>query len=123
MAEGLARELWGDTHSIYSAGSSPTRVHPDAIRAMSALGIDISKQYSKSIDSLNQIHFDLVITLCAEEICPVFSKECQRLHWPLPDPADDSASPAEALERFVEVRNLIHDRLIVLFDPDPDPAR
>ena len=82
MAEGLARALFGERALVQSAGSSPSRVNPLAIQVMSELGIDITKQCSKSVDTIAPRIVDLVITLCAEEVCPVFLGEAKRLHWP-----------------------------------------
>jgi arsenate reductase len=109
MAEGLARHLFGDRASVQSAGSAPTRVNPFAITAMAELGIDITGQSSKSVGDIPADTVDVVITLCADEVCPVYPARIERLHWPLPDPA--SAPPDQALARFREVRNDIRARL------------
>jgi len=80
MAEGLARNLFGDEMRIQSAGSRPSRVNPFAIRVMAEVGIDISGHTSKSVDTISPDDVDLVITLCAEEVCPVFLGRAHRLH-------------------------------------------
>ena len=72
MAEGLSRYILGGRVEVLSAGSQPTRVNPYAILAMAEIGIDISAQRSKSVDEIDPARIDLVITLCAEEVCPVF---------------------------------------------------
>lgn len=64
MAEGLLRHLYGEMYEVFSAGASPTRVNPFAIQAMAEIGIDISKQYSKSIDEFRNMNMDLVVTVC-----------------------------------------------------------
>ena len=64
MAEGLLRHFYGDKYEVFSAGTNPTRVHPLAIKAMAEIGIDISKQYSKSIDEFRDIEIDLAVTVC-----------------------------------------------------------
>ena len=86
MAEGLARHLFGDRVHVQSAGSQPSRVNPHAIAVMAEIGIDILTQTAKSIDAIDVAHADLVITLCADEVCPVVPAKVKRLHWPLPDP-------------------------------------
>ncbi len=113
MAEGLARHLWGDAVQVQSAGSRPTRVNPYAVRAMAEIGIDLSGQRSKSVDTIDPATVDLVITLCADEVCPVFLGDAQRLHWPLPDPdgRDEALTDAERLDRFRRVRDAIRARL------------
>ena len=109
MAEGLARHLLGDAITVQSAGSSPSRVHPFAVQAMAEIGIDISAQHSKSVDTIDPATVDTVITLCAEEVCPVFLGNVERRHWPLPDPA---ALPGDtALDGFRQVRDELAQRI------------
>lgn len=112
MAEALARSLFGDAVRVQSAGSMATRVHPDAVAVLAERGIDISAAQSKSVDTIDPASIDLVITLCAEEVCPIWPGRIERLHWPLPDPA--AAHGAERLERFRETRDEIERRLIEL---------
>jgi arsenate reductase (thioredoxin) len=105
MAEGLARARVGDRVRVQSAGSTPTRVNPAAVAAMREVGIDISAQSSKAVAALDLAGVDTVVTLCAEEVCPVVPGNVRRLHWPLPDPA---AAPEEARpQQFREVRDAI----------------
>lgn len=109
MAEGLARHLFGDRAIVQSAGSAPADVRPQAVAAMAEIGIDISSQRSKSVDTIDLRTVDIVITLCAEEICPVVPGRVERLHWPLSDPA--AAPAAEAPARFRAVREELRSRL------------
>ena len=111
MAEALARSLYGDRVSVQSAGSMATRVHEDAVAAMKDRGIDISAARSKSVDTIDPASVDIVITLCAEEVCPIWPGRIERLHWPLPDPA---APGADRLQRFRATRDEIERRLIEL---------
>lgn len=114
LAEGLARHLL-PAAEIKSAGSHPGKLNEFAVAVMQEIGIDISMQYSKSIEDLPD-HFlqelDFVITLCAEEVCPVLLSNAKKLHWPFPDPATQEPRPnAESLNRFREARDLIRLRL------------
>jgi arsenate reductase len=113
MAEGLARALFGGLVQVQSAGSQPTRVDPNAIAAMREVGIDISRQRSKSVDAIDPASVGAVITLCAEEVCPVWPGKLARMHWPLPDPAiTDPGVPADAvLARFRVLRDELRFRL------------
>ena len=111
MAEGLARRLFGDRLRVQSAGSAPARVNPLAIRALGEVGIDISRASSKGLDSIDPATIDTVITLCAEEVCPVILAKTARLHWPMPDPASGQGSDQERLARFRQVRDEIQTRL------------
>lgn len=110
MAEGLARSLFGGRASVMSAGSMPARVHPQAIDALADLGIDISQQSSKSVAAIDLRQVDVVITLCADEVCPVVpGSTFERLHWPLADPA--AVHPPEAAARFLATRDELQRRL------------
>lgn len=115
MAEGLARRLFPDL-AIQSAGSRPSRVNPYAIEALAEVGIDISGHTSKPVQAIDPATVDLVITLCAEEVCPAFLGQAERLHWPLPDPAseDPSLTPDQLRARFRDARNELHRRLEAL---------
>lgn len=114
LAEGLARQAFPSAE-IESAGSHPGKLNPHAVAVMKEVGIDISKHYSKSIDNLSPkftAGIDYVITLCAEEVCPILVSQAKKLHWPLPDPATKSPLPeAESLERFRAARDAITERL------------
>ncbi|MBL8114116.1 MAG: arsenate reductase ArsC [Acidobacteria bacterium] len=111
MAEGLARAHFGDSVRVQSAGSAPSRVNPLAVAALAELGIDLSAHTSKSVDTIDPATVDTVVTLCAEEVCPVFLGKARRIHWPLPDPAGAEGSEEERLARFRDVRDEIRRRL------------
>ena len=111
MAEGLAKSILGSKATVLSAGSQPSHVNPFAIRVMQELGIDISGQISKSVDSIDSKSVDLVITLCAEEVCPVFLGKAQKLHWPFKDPALPQKNSDAQAQLFREIRDQISERL------------
>lgn len=113
MAEGLAKKIFGGEFEIQSAGSEPSRVHPIAIQVMSEIGIDISAQRSKAVDAIEADSIGTVVTLCAEEVCPVYLGQARRLHWPIPDPAVEMPGDSvdQRLERFRVARDEIQRRL------------
>ena len=113
MAEGLARALFGDAAVVRSAGSAPTRVNPFAVQAMAELGIDITGHTSKSVGSIDPDSVDVVITLCAEEVCPLFLSPAERMHWPIDDPdrKDEPLSDEERLAHFRVARDRIAEKL------------
>ena len=128
MAEGLARARFGGRVLVQSAGSEPSIVNPYAAEVMQEVGVDLSSHRSKSVDSIDPETVDLVITLCAEEVCPAFLGKARRLHWPIPDPAskDAALSRETMLERFRAARAQIDGRLAVLealleVPPGPQP--
>ncbi|MBK6689560.1 MAG: arsenate reductase ArsC [Deltaproteobacteria bacterium] len=118
MAEGLARKLFGDRIGVQSAGSEPSKVNSYAIEVMAELGVDLSVHHSKSVQTIDPTTVGTVITLCAEEVCPVFLGKARRLHWPIADPAskDPSIPREEMLTRFRTARDQIQARLETLDD-------
>lgn len=127
MAEGLARKLFGARIAVQSAGSAPSTVNPYAIEVMREVGVDLSTHHSKSVEGVDATTVGTVITLCAEEVCPVFLGQAQRLHWPITDPAskDPSIPREEMLTRFRTARDQIQARLEVLdalLDLPPGPS-
>ena len=113
MAEGLLRHEGSDGFEVYSAGTKPSRVRPEAIAAMQEIGIDISGHRSKSVDEFVGRDLDLVITVCdhARETCPVFPGSVKQLHWPFEDPAAVEGSDEVRLAAFRKIRDQIHGRI------------
>lgn len=110
MAEGLAKFILGSNCEIMSAGSKPTKVNPFAIQALNELGIDITQNHSKSLDDLPKSFLssvDFLITLCSEEVCPNVPIACQKLHWPIFDPASVEGGDSDKLAKFIEIRDLL----------------
>ena len=119
MAEGLARAMLSKDVDVLSAGSKPSTVNRYAIEAMAEVGIDISGHRSKSIDEVDVAAVDLVITLCAEEVCPILPGRVRRMHWPIPDPAsnDPALSPEQMRSRFRSTRDQIRERIAAALLP------
>jgi arsenate reductase (thioredoxin) len=105
MAEGLARAMAPAGFDFLSAGSAPGVLNPNAVAVLREVGIDISHHRSKGLDAIPLNHVDVVVTLCAEEVCPVLPGAQQRLHWPLPDPAAVGGSEKDVREAFRGARN------------------
>jgi len=114
LAEGIARSMAPSTVRISSAGSSPTSVRIHTVRVMQEIGLDISEYRSKSADEVEG-PVDAVITLCAEETCPIWLEEAIRLHWPLSDPAVVQGSEEEQTDAYRAARDELSRRLGVLF--------
>lgn len=118
MAEALLRDLGGDAVEVTSAGIEPKGLHSLAVKAMSDIGIDISGQKSKGLDAVVGQPLDFVITVCdnANESCPIFPGDTERVHWSFEDPAAAQGSDEERLRVFRRVRDelLVRLRLFVL---------
>lgn len=114
LAEALARRIAPPGTTVLSAGSHPWRVHPVAVRVLREVGIDISGARSKGMDEIPLDRADLIVTLCADEVCPVTPAAVRRLHWPLEDPAEGFGEE-ELLLRFRETRDLLTEKIAELF--------
>ena len=90
MAEGLARAMApaGEDYRFFSAGSEAGTLNPFAVRALAEQGIDIAHHRSKGLGDVPLREADVIVTLCAEEVCPFVPGAVRRLHWPLTDPTD-----------------------------------
>ena len=122
LAEGIARSLAPAGVTVWSAGSQPTRVRPEAIAALAEAGIDISSHRSKSVAEIPAGQVDTVITLCGEEECPVFLGKARRLHWGLPDPAGVGGSEADRVDAFRRTRDELRRRLAAVFPQAQVPS-
>jgi arsenate reductase len=63
-----------------------------------------------------------VITLCAEEVCPIILSSAPKLHWPFPDPAGHAGDESAQLARFRETREAIQARLRRYLEENPELA-
>ena len=115
IAEGLAKNMFGQKNIIRSAGSEPSgKVHEGAIETMKEIGIDISDHSSKSIEDLDdefKDNLDYVITLCAEEICPLLPSKAKLLHWANEDPANPKLNKIQSELIFRKTREAIYNLL------------
>jgi arsenate reductase len=114
MAEGIARSLAPEGVRVWSAGSRPTAVRPEAVTVLREIGVDISGQRSKDVSEVPAADVDLVVTLCAEEECPLFLGKAERLHWALPDPAAVDGPGADRLAAFRRIRDELRSRIAAL---------
>lgn len=124
IAEGLLRARVGESFEVQSAGSEPTQIHPFALRVLRDEGIDPSGQHSKSVSLFGDQYFDYVITLCADEICPIYINAGTRLHWGLEDPAASNGTSEEKLAAFQltvkELKGRIEEFIDLLAGPIPE---
>ena len=114
MAEGFLRAFAGDRFEVQSAGTRATRVQPLAITVMREVGIDISRQESKSVDDVGE-KWDVGVTVC-DASCPVPPRSGLKLRWKVPDPSAARGTEAERLEVFRGVRDTISSRVRLLAD-------
>lgn len=116
IAEALAKRAAPAGLRIWSAGSVPTVINPLAVRVLEEVGIDAAGQHSKGLAAIPLDQVDTVVTLCAEEVCPVLPGSVRRIHWPLPDPAAVTGDEETRLAAFRSTREAITARLPELLD-------
>ena len=114
IAEGLCRHIQGDRIEAYSAGIEAHGLNPLAVKVMQEIGIEISSHRSKTLEDLNDMSLDVVVTVCrhAHETCPVFPGSARIIHQGFDDPpkcAANAANEAEALAHYRRVRDEIRD--------------
>jgi len=117
MGEGLFRAEGRGRFEVFSAGTKPSFVRPEAIAAMREIGIDISDHRSKSVDEFTGQPMDYVVTVCdhARDICPVFPAGTERIHWSFEDPAALQGTEEQRLAEFRRIRDQIHERVRAFF--------
>jgi arsenate reductase len=118
MAEGFAREFGKGLIEVHSAGLFAAGVHKRAIAVMKEIGIDISRQKSKTIDEDLLKQMDIIVTLCgnAEETCPWTPPRIKRIHWPIKDPVGTMGTEEEIMNEFRRARDQIKEKILKLID-------
>jgi len=112
MAEGWAKHLKSDSIESWSAGIETHGLNPSAVKVMAEVGVDISGQESTNVDTLMDVPFDYVITVCdnAAENCPIFPGKSTVIHVGFDDPpklARSAKNEEEALGHYRRVRDEI----------------
>ena len=114
IAHGLFENMAGDEFEVFSAGSHPSQVHPMSLKIMEEIGIDISHHSSDFINDYLKTGIEIVITVCdnANEICPVFPGNVERIHWSIEDPFKGWDFDETQLKLFRATREEIKHRII-----------
>jgi len=109
MAEGLLRSHLAGRFEVFSAGTQPSIVRPEAIAVLAEIGIDISANRSKSVNEFDGRDIDYVLTVCdnAKENCPYFPAKTRLVHHAFDDPAEIEGDPETRVEAFRNVRDKI----------------
>jgi len=109
MAEGLINVFYADRFEAASGGTTATRVHPAAIKAMAEIGVDISGHRSKSLDEFEGRRFDHVVMVCDDKQadCPFFPGGREYIHHAFDDPAACTGTDEEILACFRRSRDEI----------------
>ena len=118
IAEGLLRDMADDRFDVFSCGTHPSRVHPNAIAVMEEWGIDISNHTSDDINDYLDKGINIVISVCdhANKLCPIFPGDVQRIHWSVDDPFRGWNQNESQLDNFRETRQDLKTRIQKLLD-------
>ncbi|NTV11520.1 MAG: arsenate reductase ArsC [Zoogloea sp.] len=121
MAEGWARALKGDVVEAYSAGIETHGLNPNAVKVMAEAGVDISGHRSKNVDTLLNVPFDYVVTVCghANENCPFFPGSAKVVHVGFDDPPA-LARQAEGEEAKLECYRRVRDEIRTFVETLPE---
>lgn len=114
MAEGLLKHITNGEYDVFSAGTKPSIVRPEAIKVLTEIGIDISQNRSKSVDEFVDKEIDYVLTVCdnAKETCPYFPAKTKVIHHSFDDPpAIGETDEENTLRVFRRVRDEINEYL------------
>ncbi len=115
MAEAFLRKFAGDRFEVFSAGTEPREINPFVRKVMAEVGLDLSRQRSKSVvEFLGKMTVGYLIIVCEkiEEKCPItFPGFMYRMFWPFEDPVAFAGSEEEKLAKFREVRDKIAERI------------
>ena len=109
----MLRHDAGERFEVFSGGTKPSQVRPEAIAVMRELGIDISGHRSKHVDEFAGQSFDVVLTVCdnANEGCPLFPGEGSKVHHNFDDPAAIQGTEEQRLAVFRRVRDEVRTYL------------
>ena len=121
MAEGWARHLKGGDIDAWSAGIETHGLNPNAVRVMAEAGVDISGHWSKKVDTLLEVPFDYVVTVCghANENCPFFPGAAKVVHVGFDDPPA-LARQAEGDEAKLDCYRRVRDEIRAFVEKLPE---
>ena len=105
----LKKRLDNSLFSVYSAGVEAHGINPYMKKAMENLGYSLDGHTSNTMKEYEDIHFDLVFTVCdhAKDNCPYFQNATQRIHHSFNDPVDAEGSDDEKMVVYEQVRDEI----------------
>ena len=117
-AAALLRHMAGDKFEVYSAGSHPSHLHPASVAVMAEWGIDIARHTADPIDDYLDTGIDIAITVCdnAQQFCPTFPGNVERIHWGLDDPYHGWEADPQDLPPYRETRDEIKEKIKKFLD-------
>ena len=117
IAEAFLNSLAGDGFEAVSAGLEPGKLNPLVVEVMKEVGIDISRNQTKSAFDLFKKGelFSYVITVCdaaSAEMCPLFpGLLTAQIHWSFADPSVFTGTYEEKLAQTRILRDTIKEKI------------
>lgn len=119
VAEGLAKHWLGKSVYVQSAGVREGPLDGFAVAVAAEEGVDIARHQPKLLEDLEDMNFDLVVTLSPD--AHRAAMELTRTHdltveyWPTEDPTGIEGSRDERLAHYRHMRDHLHNRIIERF--------
>lgn len=124
MAHGFLQSF-NSSINVFSAGTEASgKLNTKAVKAMSEIGLDISKHTSDSVQKYLNDEWDYVITVCggANEACPAFmGKVKHRLHIGFDDPSHARGTDDFIWSEFIRVRDEIKEGFYKFYTEEIKP--
>ena len=119
IAESLVNNRYNDKFKAYSAGSNPSgEINKDIKYFLNNKGFNLQNYSSKNFNVFvkGEIKIDHVITVCNNannEVCPIWPKENQIIHWDIEDPVTklNDASEDKKFKIITDTFNNIDKRI------------
>ncbi|MEJ2436454.1 MAG: arsenate reductase ArsC [Sulfurovaceae bacterium] len=88
IAEALINAKLENVSADSSGVKANGKVNPNAKKLLEEKGIWKDEYHSKTLDSIIDNHYDLVVTVCdhAKESCPIFPRPTPKIHVGFEDP-------------------------------------
>ncbi|WP_416829350.1 arsenate reductase ArsC [Ectobacillus polymachus] len=115
IAAAFANDYGKQKVEVYSAGVTPTSVHPQTIATMKEIGIDISGETADEINMRILLKSTVVVKLCEEvnEKCPAIPFGIRSLEWNIENPFASDNDECD-VNKLRDVREEIHKQVIHL---------
>ena len=119
IAESIVNNKYKDKFKAYSAGSNPSgEINKDIKRYLNNKGFNLQEYSSKNFSMFinGEIKIDHVITVCNDannELCPIWPKENQIIHWNIEDPVTklNNINEDEKIQIITDTFNNIDKRI------------
>ena len=119
IAESIVNNKYNDKFKAYSAGSNPSgEINKDIKRYLNNKGFNLQEYSSKNFSMFinGEIKIDHVITVCNDannELCPIWPKENQIIHWNIEDPVTklNNINEDEKFQIITDTFNIIDKRI------------